>query len=228
MAPDDERPEPKVKDLLAGSSLSAVVDAATARELEKWFGLPSFEEAAEQPPPPADDPDMIAARQRRDQAIAQVDPKLLASIRRRTEEGPETLIKFVKTIDVRIDLDMPLFDFAMAERHHTIAEPRDFERPSDLEDELKDCTPQALLRDLHRPETDFEKTFELVDNAAEQRYDIVAEVEAAMATSFKLPALDRLPRHDANKLLDEVRAERRKPWSALFSSLSLANRRVQE
>ncbi|MDB4959458.1 MAG: hypothetical protein JWO36_7027 [Myxococcales bacterium] len=225
MAPNDD--EPKVKDLLAGRSLSAAVDAATARELEKWFGLPSFEQLAEQPVAP-DDPDMLAARERRDKAIAEVDPKLLASIRHRTEDNPESLLKFAMMIDVRLDPDMPLFDYAMAESHHKIAEPRERERPTDLEDELKECTPQALLRDLHRAETDFEKTFELVDNAAAQRYDIVAEVAAAMAMSFRLPALDRLPRHDAAALWDEARAERRKPWPALFASMPLANRTVQE
>src|SRR5512140_802992 len=98
MAPDDDHddhPDPKVKDLLAGKSLSEVVDEATARELERWFGLPSFEQLAEQPPPAEDDPETIAARERSDRAAAQVDPKLLASIRSRTLDNPESLIKFV-------------------------------------------------------------------------------------------------------------------------------------
>ena len=33
-------------------------------------------------------------------------------------------------------------------------------------DQLEDNTPQALLRDLHRPEIDFQKTFDIVDMAA--------------------------------------------------------------
>jgi hypothetical protein len=226
MAPDDDRPDPKVKDLIADKSLSEVVDEATRRELERWFGLPSFQELAEQPPPPEQDPDRIAARERSDRAAAQVDPKLLASIRSRTLDNPESLIKFAPKLEVRADPTITRFDYAMADRLHSIAEPREIERPADLEDELKECAPKALLRDLHRPETDFQKMFEPVDNLP--RVDAVAEVNRAMKTSWKLPALGVSPYLTAQELLRELRAERQLPWTMLVTRFERIHRRVQE
>src|SRR5262245_51748765 len=100
MAPDDE---PKVKDLLAGASLDSVVDAATQRELERWFQLPSFQEVAETTGD--QHPEIAEVRERRARVSAEVDPVLLEMIRVRTEVTPETLLRFEATIDVRVRED---------------------------------------------------------------------------------------------------------------------------
>lgn len=217
MPTDDD--DKKVKDAL---------DAVTLAELQKWFALPTFEQAAEQQPaqPRETDAEMAAARERRDKALAAVDPALLARIMSRTEGSLETLLGFAATIDVQIDPEMALFDATMADQVATIAEPREVEISDELKDDLRECTPQALLRDLHRSETDFDKTFEIVDAAAEQRFDIVAEVASAMRTSWKLPPLDDSPWVQTRRLLDEVRAERRKPWTDALKAMP--NRRVSE
>src|SRR2546423_4836982 len=139
MAPDD--PDDKTVKQLIGE--------ATRAELEKWFGLPSFSELAEQgAPPPPDDPEMIAVRERREQALAAVDPALVARILDRTEVRAETLLQLELTLDVRVDPDIALFDGSLAERAATIAEPREVEISEELRDDLKECVPQALLRDL--------------------------------------------------------------------------------
>ena len=44
----------------------------------------------------------------------------------------------------------------------------------DLEDAVRERTPQALLRDLHRPELYFDKSFQRVDMIADYRVDIAA------------------------------------------------------
>ncbi|HEY0251644.1 MAG TPA: hypothetical protein VGC41_08960 [Kofleriaceae bacterium] len=103
----------------------------------------------------------------------------------------------------------------MAERGHQLAEPREVEISEELRDDLKDCTPQALLRDLHRPKTMFEKSFEVVDFAAEQTLDIVAEVDAAMKMNLKLPPLASSPFEEERLLLAQDRAHRRAPWTAI-------------
>jgi hypothetical protein len=219
MAPNDPD-DKKVKDL---------IEDATRAELERWFGLPSFTELAEQGKPAAplqEDPEMVAVRERREKALAAVDPMLLDSIHYRTEVHPETLLKLELTLEVRADRDVALFDHAMVDRAAMIAEPREVEISEELRDDLKECVPQALLRDLHRPETDFEKTFEVVDIAAEQRFDIVAEVARVMRTSWALPPLGKLPLAETRELLAEVRRERQQPWPELFASLRLANRKV--
>jgi hypothetical protein len=225
MAPDDD---PKVRDLLSGKSVDDVIDAATRAELERWFSLPSFDQVAEQEPAPVVDEEMLEAQKRRDAAIALVDPAFLASLHHRNIENPESLIKFAAVIDVRVNPDIALFDSALAERAGAIADPRVRERPEDLEDDLKDCTPQALLRDLHRSEEEFEKTFEVVDMSAEQKLDPVAEVESAMTTNWRLPELPTPPYREACALIDLTRADRRRPWPELFKTMTLANRRITE
>jgi hypothetical protein len=116
----------------------------------------------------------------------------------------------------------------MLERLAVMGEPREVERPDDLVDELKSCAPQALLRDLHRPVTEFPLTFERVDMAAEQRLDIVAEVKSAMSTSWKLPPLGRSPVTESNEVLAAARAVRKQSWPMLWNKLQLVNRRVEE
>lgn len=227
MAPDDNDDndvpapaEPKVKDLLASRTPE---EAAVLRDLERWFGLPSFTELAERPPR-ADDPEVAAVLAQREAAIAAVDPALSARIRARTEDAVDRMLRFEATIDVIVDPALPRFDPSMAQS--AIAEPREVEIPDALIDDLKECTPQALLRDLHRPELDFEKQLEITDPLAEARLDIVAEVDTAMATSWKLPPLGTSPYAEGSALLAELRAYRARPWPDLFAAQPLPNRRV--
>lgn len=216
MATDDD--DPKVKQLL---------DAATEADLARWFSLPSFDQLAEQPKhAQVVDEEMQAVIDRRDKALAHVDPAFVAALHERNEKRPATLVKFEAKIDVRVDQDFGTLDEKMIERALSIAEPREVEISDELRDDMKDCTPQALLRDLHRAEFDFDKQFEIVDVAAEQRLDIVAEVAAAMATSWKLPALGVSPLVESEALLDGARADRRQPWTGYLPALR--NRRVRE
>ncbi|TMQ10742.1 MAG: hypothetical protein E6J90_24930 [Deltaproteobacteria bacterium] len=200
-----EPEDKKVKELL---------DAATRAELEKWFGLPSYEQLAErrvEPPPPDEDPEFAVIRKRRDDAIAAVDPAMVEAHRRRVEP-PRPVVKPLPPVELHVDPDIALFDMAMLDRQVSVAEPREMERPRDLEDVLAERTPQALLRDLHRPEFDFEKVFERVDMLAEERRDAHTAVAAAMASSLKLPPLEAPAFAQSYALLRELRAERQQPW----------------
>ncbi len=228
----DAKPDPTVKQLLdrdRDQPLDEVVDAATAAELQRWFGLPSFTQLEEAPlPGNPEDPGRIAVRARRDAAIANIDPKLMAAIEARFECA-WGLLKFdpLRT-ESKVDVEMPLFKEQLAHRLHANAEPREVERPEDIEEELKDQTPQALLRDLHRAVSYFDKLFEVVDAAAEQSLDIVAEVRAAMAANWRLPSLGDPPSVAFGKLSAQLRAERGTPWATLPSRVKMANRRVIE
>jgi len=226
----DDKPDPKVKELL-GRDLHDVVDELTAKELERWFGLPSFAdvaEAAAKAPAPTEDPEIAAVRERRKQATAAVEPALLDAIHARTLVASDTMVRFEANIDVHVDAGIARLDLDMIDRRMTIAEPRQFERPMDIEDELRDNTPQALLRDLHRAEIDFEKTFEVVDMAAEQALDPVAAVEEAMRTNWKLPPLGEPPTREVEKMIAEARGEIRAPWTQIPTRVELPNRRVSE
>jgi hypothetical protein len=204
------------------------IDEATRADLERWFGLPSFQQLAEQPqapPTPAPDPEWSEFRKRRADALAAVDPNMVEAHRRRVERQRELKL-FQSEIEPRIRTDITMIDHAAIDRGHTIAEPRTYELPSDLEDALTERTPQALLRDLHRPELSFEKLFEWFDPTAEHRIDLRALINEALAFRASSTTKAESKVHEARALLVEIRQERRKPWTALTSKMR--NRRVKE
>lgn len=219
---NDDNPDLKVKQLVEQRQ-----GATTEADLARWFGLPSFQQLAEQPKPQqVVDEEMQAAIERRQRALAHVDPAFVDALYVRTEQTPATLMKFEAKIDVRIDDQFGTLDAQLLERLGSIAEPREVEISDELRDDMRECTPQALLRDLHRAELDFDKQFEIVDVAAGQRFDIVAEVASAMATRWKLPELDASPLVESRDVLEAARAERRRPWTDYLPALR--NRRVRE
>ena len=205
------------------------IDAATRADLERWFGLPSFQQLAEQeqaaPKPPAEDPEWAAFRKRRADALAAVDPNMLEAHRQRVERQRQLKL-FRPEIEPRVSLDIMMIDQSAIDRGHTIAEPRTYELPADLEDALTERTPQALLRDLHRPELLFEKMFELFDPTAENRVDLRAIIHEALA--FRASSTKKIESKvsEVRALLGELHKERRKPWTALTSKMR--NRRVKE
>lgn len=211
------------------------IDDVTRAELERWFGLPSFTQVAESDVPKGaapipEDPEVAAVRERRERALAAVEPRMLDAIAARAERR-STPFRERPPVEVHVREDVAIADLAAIERQHLIAEPREVELPPEMQDDLKECTPQALLRDLHRPELEFEKTFEVVDMAADQRLDIVAMVAEAMRTAWRLTAADvsgPSPEREATALIAELRAERRTPWPTLWKAKPLPNRKVSE
>jgi hypothetical protein len=204
-------------------TVKELIDAATRAELEKWFGLPSFQEVVESKAAPQEDPDVVAVRERRQKAIDAVDPAMIEAHRRRVE-GADDLIKFKATLELRIDPSVSLLDHSMIDRQASIAEPREIEISEQLRDDLHDCTPQAILRDLHRPELDFEKTFEVVDFAAENRVNVVKIVRELMTTRFKVITRDTSTFREGLAVLRDLRDARRQSWADALPSLP--NRRV--
>ncbi|HSS02405.1 MAG TPA: hypothetical protein VLM79_35340 [Kofleriaceae bacterium] len=206
-------------------TVKELIGEATQADLERWFGLPSFQQLAEQQAPkPADDPEWAEFRKRRADAIAAVDPNMLEAHRRRVERQRELKL-FQSEIEPRVRTDITMLDHAAIDRR-TIAEPRTYELPFDLADALTERTPQALLRDLHRPELIFEKMFEWFDPTVEHRIDLRAIINEALA--FRPSSTKKIESkvREARALLAEVRQERRKPWTALTSKMP--NRRVTE
>jgi hypothetical protein len=217
MSTDDESDEKTVKEL---------IDAATRAELERWFGLPSFTQVAEEKAAsPDEDPDVIAVRERRQKAIEAIDPAMLEAHRKRIEP-PDWLVKERPTIELKIREDVTLLDHSMIDRGSSIADPREVEISEELRDDLRDCTPQALLRDLHRPELDFDKTFEIIDHAAEGRIDAVSIVNEVMTATYKVtPEVSTSIFHEGREILRELRTLRLAPWS-VERLAALPNRRV--
>lgn len=218
MAPDDDIPDDR--------TAKQLIDEGTQADLERWFGLPSFDQLAAAAKPeaePDESPAVKAVRERRAAAIAAVDPAMVDRHHARIERA-EALVTFRCEIESRIDPSIARLDLRMIERQ--VAEPREIVIHEQLIDDLKECTPQALLRDLHRPELTFTKEFELVDMAASQRFDIVAAVAEGMRTSWKLPPLGISPVREGQQLIAELKADRARPWTDALKTLP--NRRVTE
>jgi hypothetical protein len=206
-----------------------ILDAGELAALEKWFGLPSFEQLAEQGKQAAEpevDPEVLEVRRKRDAAMAAVDPALLRWILFRAEENPETLRTFEAKIDVHVKEDVGMFDSTMVDKGFSIAEPREVEISEELRDDLKDCTPQALLRDLHRPETFFDKLFEIVDPIAEERVDSTSVVAEMMRTRWSMPGAGITSWAEGEAIVREARADRYRSWTEAL--LKMPNRRVTE
>jgi hypothetical protein len=217
MPDNNDNDDKKVKDLL---------DGGTRADLERWFGLQSFEALAEQgirAEPPVADPEVVARRKRQDEALAAIDPALLERHRRRVAAMSDP-IRPLPPFEVRVDPGIARLDASMIEQRASMAEPREVERPGDIADALAERTPQALLRDLHRPELDFELRLERTDTIAEYRIDPEASVTEIMKTSLKLPPAAGTPFQAGRALLLELRDERRQPWI----NIEMPLRRVTE
>lgn len=236
MAPDDDKPsrpplDPKVKELLArdqGKSLEQIVDEKTAAELQRWFGLPSFEKLEDEGrAAPVTSPEDAADIAKRAETLAAVSDRMLADLDYRHHHAWDLII-FKPSIDVRVDPGMPMFDDSGLARLRVNGELREVRRPDDIEEELKDQTPQALLRDLHRSEETFDKQFEIRDEVAEHAVDAVVEVRTAMATSWKLPSLGDPPGVALRKIFAQVHADLHVPWADLPKTLEMPNRRVTD
>ncbi|MBL9016902.1 MAG: hypothetical protein JNL83_22125 [Myxococcales bacterium] len=217
MATDDD--DKRVKDILGEASMA---------DLQRWFGLPSYtqlEEEGKADELPADDP-YKEARERRERALAAIEPWFLGAIEARAEK-PWTVLTFKPLIDVKVREDVAMFDASVAVAR-LAADPREVERPEDIEESLNECTPQALLRDLHRVESFFEKQYEVYDAEAHQRFNVVDEVAQVMATDLTLPPLDDLPGTNLKALMADVLEERALPWTELPKRNRMVNRRIVE
>ncbi|MGE0867667.1 MAG: hypothetical protein AB7P03_03835 [Kofleriaceae bacterium] len=220
MSTDDD--DPKVKQLL---DRRAPHDVA---ELEKLFSLPSFQqlEEASTPPPPPEHPEAVASRQRRERVLAAVDPALVESHRQRAVAAADRMYTFKASIDVRVDPSLASLDLGMVERRHAALEPRLVELPPEIEDDLRECTPQALLRDLHRPELEFDKQFEMTETR--ERVDARATVAGVMTTRWKVSPAERSSASEARDLYRELRSIHRTSWVEVVTAGMLPNRRVRE
>lgn len=155
--PGAQRPpasEPRVSDLLAGRVSPEArdeLDPETVAQLAAWFGVPvDTPVPAPSAAPPSKREEAALRRQR---ALDAVDPAFLAALETRWTQG-DALLRINRPVSQRLrspsrfDLD--------AWRLQASDEVREAERPEDVSDALKESpTPQAVLRDLHRPDQQF-------------------------------------------------------------------------
>lgn len=217
--------DPKVKDLLArrgDPSLAAELDSETAAQLASWFGLPSVQEVEEQGRKvEALDPEIAARRELRARAVAAVDPAFANRLDTQFADG-DSLIRLPAPMRLRIETPTALTT-PEAIASGTIAEPREYEIPHELRDDLAENTPQAVLRDLHRSVEEFAIRYE-IGHAVDVE---LVDAQAVLRTMFATPPA-RIQPHttfaDAVSERDPMERAKREPWK----DLRTPRRRVKE
>jgi len=160
--------------------LQEELDPETIAQLARWFGLPSFTELAEQEAESAQD---AAWREKREKIEAAADPALMAHLGELSRVG-DGLRQITGSVAVHVEAPIECLDPTFSERFGAVADAREIEIPWEIEDELKQCTPQAILRDLHRPEENFFAQMELQEPPAMPPSDAMREIREIMTTSF--------------------------------------------
>lgn len=180
------------------------VDPQTAADLARWFSLPSFQDANQFAPP---DPTVLEEQKKRSEAaMAAVDPGFCEDVGTRFT-GPADRMWFVPRIDVHLDPDVTMVNQALFERQAWLAEQREVFIPPQLEDDLKACAPQALLRDLHRVVTDFEKLLIPPDPTETPPLLAPSEARAAMRERVQVENEHRIELDEARAMIAEGRRD---------------------
>ena len=251
--PDRDDEEPRAKDVIAARRTDAAPrpvtprpgdDLATRAKLARWFGAgdPSGAFAARGLPDDDDDDgiegdgdapnvgeapaaaanDSDAARIRRAALLAAVDPALLARLEARAVLDISSMSRLPPLPLVLRDLSR--LDPQLMARADAIADPREVEVSEELRNDLRDCAPQALLRDLERPIFEFSIEFErgLAHEAAS--LDAGAAARRVMTTRLR-PAPPSLIGRELAAHADDMRAMRRAPWADLPKTVPMAYRR---
>jgi hypothetical protein len=198
--------EPTVRQLLDDpDTYREALDPTTLAELQRWFGLPSAMELPVEPEPQSD----LSPRRRA--AINNVDPGLLKYVQRVADRLPEMVE--IPNLDLHMDEAMTTGpeQFSAAGR---LGEPPPYDLPNDIEFSLREVVPQALLRDLHRPEQYFDLYLERSETA-----EVILDVHANVVSAFAYREQERhLPQWQAElplSIAERTTAIHAVPWATL-------------
>lgn len=208
--------EPRAVDIVTGNVDEDDLDPETIAQLARWFGAATPNAAMGSAPAPVD-PDILEAQAAKKRAADSADPALVARLEQWTTSG-DPLIKLPPPMEnVGPDTSLPKFDMSVWGLR-TAGRAREVEPPDKIREALKERTPQALLRDLHRPETHFGDVYmDMVDTGLD-----VGGVRArrlvkdAITTTYTIKICDELaPRQWMDADFADLRTRLNQPWSEL-------------
>jgi hypothetical protein len=227
--PGDEPPpdEPRAGDVARAKSTAELedkLDPATIAQLAAWFDLPSFEELEERRQ--AEEPEIDERAERRKEVHARItevaDQTILARMQHWTGAG-DTLIHLPPPMEVKIGGEIRVADSDWSERMGTIADEREVEIPSWIEEAFHEATPQAILRDLHRPEDDFALRFQYLDTPptlSDMRKELHSEIGRSLQVRPDTPP--------SWQTIRDATAELRRWKAANWAELPLPKREASE
>jgi hypothetical protein len=161
----DPRDEKRVKDLVQpkGVERGAPLDAETIAHIVHWFGMPALEMAAATVPPPEHPGESIPDRlsRRRDEAMAHVQPHMVARIEKHTGDA-DRVRRLGAPVETRPweRARMTMFRMENVPNIPTAENWPEWHLTPEVGQWLEQRAPQAMLRDLHRPETEYERRFQ--------------------------------------------------------------------
>ncbi len=152
--------EPRARDLAttpAPEGTQHPMDPATIAQLASWFDLPSFDEVAEQQEAARAEAEEKTGVQKvlevRAKALANIEPAFMARLDGRRAAGAR--LPQIPPLEVRWERRVLAFDESQVPEAIDPDYLPEVYIPPQLVKDLKDCTPQAFLRDLHRPDKEF-------------------------------------------------------------------------
>ncbi|MBP9084793.1 MAG: hypothetical protein KBG15_01695 [Kofleriaceae bacterium] len=146
-----------------GGNLPALLDPQTAAELARWFEQPASAHSGQVAPSTDEaEPSLFDQTQKiRATAMAAAQPEFLASVERWFTRNDA--LRYDDSYAVGAAQKFTTVTTAVEQFTHRLVlqTPVERERAMDLDDALQECTPQALLRDLHRPAEFFSRELQL-------------------------------------------------------------------
>ncbi|KAB2887706.1 MAG: hypothetical protein F9K40_21135 [Kofleriaceae bacterium] len=165
----DGRDEPRAKDLLTRprAELEEAMDPDTLAQLASWFDMPNLalveEQAEAEAAQSEEEKEREERRKRKEAACAAADPKFLRHIERHERTRIHVLPEF--ELDAIVDESIVNVAVRAQLERQSADEPAgdllEYSQPPDVQDIVaRHNAPQALLRDLFRPVSEFEGRFE--------------------------------------------------------------------
>lgn len=212
-APDDLR----ARDLV--ESRSPALDPETVAKLASWFDLPSYDQVEEREAA-ARAADREAEREtasqkvqkRRAEALANIDPGFLGRLDHRRARGAD--LRHIAPQEILWERRLLAID---EDRIPPVLSEEDYPEvvvPQALVKDVKTCTPQAFLRDLHRPEKDFwirlQPAFE--DAGEPEAPDPMGPIRETLRTDYRLAVVPPAVTTIASGIAD-LREILARPWA---------------
>lgn len=213
--PPDE--VPRARDLLrpAGTTEGEYLDNDQIAQIVHWFGLPSIDPVADAKVPDRDEGKGEAARtlRRRAEVSEHVEPAMIARMERHVGDGDAIMRVQPEPKRPWERPHLSVVDESLVPPPFDENEQREIYIPDQLARDLRIRTPQAALRDLHRPETYFDIRYQLPwdDGYEPPGADPMAPIRAIIRQDYR-PAAPTAVR-TACAALEALRATLAAPWA---------------
>jgi hypothetical protein len=155
-------------------------------------------------------------QERRREVLAQIDPALLAHVTRHA--GVAEQLRAEEPAPRAWEGRVTAFDPTQVPAEITEDDWREVYIPNELRKDLKTCTPQAFLRDLHRPEKEFwvrmQPPWDDFDpEQAQAEMDVMAPVREALRRDYRVGTTQPPAIRTMSEAWSDRLATMAKPWA---------------